>query len=162
MEDMTIEDYIHRELSPSEQEAAFAFVAFLREKHLTFYKDDGACWSSKIYYWVQLSGENVCFIAIKDHDEPDNHWTVWSDDMGSEWLQTEEPDDLVRELAWKHVDRCGHCGSCGGGRRKIIFGKVFEDVCGCTFRADNPDSDDVRFLEAMVEIRMREIQSLFI
>jgi len=47
--------------------------------------------------------------------------------------------------------------NCGGGRRKVIFGKEFNDVCGCTFRIDNPKNDDLPFLKKMVEIRMKEI-----
>ena len=66
-------------------------------------------------------------------------------------------DDEVKELAWKYVDHCGHCGSCGGGRHKVIFGKEFDEVCGCTFRIDNPKEEDLKFLKTMVEIRVKEI-----
>ncbi len=78
--------------------------------------------------------------------------------MGSEWLEKSSYAEEIKETAWKHVDHCGRCGSCVGGRRKVIFGKEFSDVCGCTFRVDNPDSDGLLFLEKMVEIRIKEIQ----
>ena len=67
-------------------------------------------------------------------------------------------DDETKELAWKYVDHCGHCGSCGGGRHKVIFGKEFNDVCGCTFRIDNPKQEDLKLLKTMVEIRIKEIK----
>lgn len=156
---MQIRDYIDRELSPDEQKIALDFVSYLEANDLTFYKDNSDCWKDKIYYWVKSDEKCVCFIAVKDPDEKDNHWTVWSDDMGSELLETYPVDDRIKELAWNHVSHCGHCGSCGGGRRKIIFGREFGDVCGCTFRIDNPTSDDLPFLKKMVEIRIQEIQN---
>lgn len=105
---------------------------------LTFYKDESACWKDKIYYWVKHNDECVCFIAIKDPEEPNNSWTVWSADMDSIVLEKHQTTQELKEIAWKNVD---HCGSCGGGRHKNLFGKIFEDVCGCTFRIDNPCSD---------------------
>ncbi len=134
------------------------FVRFLEDKNLTFYKDNCDCWKDKIYYWVKLEDKCVCFIAVNDPDEADNRWTVWSDDMGSERLEKSPYAAEINETAWKYVDHCGNCGSCGGGRHKVIFGKEFNDVCCCTFRIDNPDSDDLLFLEKMTEIRIKEIQ----
>ena len=159
MAELNIDDYIRRELSSEEQKVAMSFVSFLQDNHLSFYKDNGAYWKDKIYYWVKLNDECVCFIAIKDPGEKNNHWTVWSADMGSQWLEKDFVDDDIKEIAWKHVDHCGRCGSCGGGRHKIIFGKKFDDVCGCTFRIDNPKHDDIAFLKKMVEIRIKEISN---
>lgn len=159
MTDLNIKDYIHKELTSDEQEIALDFVDYLEDNHMTFYKDNCDCWKNKIYYWVKLDGKCVCFIAIKDPDEQDNHWTIWSDDMRCEGFEGYQVDNEIREIAWKHIDHCGHCGSCGGGRHKIIFGKEFNDVCGCTFRFDNPNSDDLLFLRKMVDIRIKEIQN---
>ena len=159
MDELTIEYHIQRELLPEEQEVALEFVRFLKENQLGFYKDNGAYWKDKLYYWVQQGNACVCYIAIKNPDEGNNHWTVWSEDMGSEWLETDSVDDEGKETAWRYVDHCGQCGSCGGGRRKVIFGKKFDDVCGCTFRIDNPKYEDLPFLKKMVEIRRKEINS---
>ena len=157
MPESNIKDYIYKELSQTEQQIALDFISYLEDKNLTFYKDNSDCWKDKTYYWVKLGEKCVCFIAIKDPDEKGNHWTVWSANMGSEWLEKYSVDNRIKELAWKHVDHCGHCGSCGGGRRKVIFGKEFIDVCGCTFRIDNPTIDDLFFLKTMTEIRIKEI-----
>lgn len=154
MAELNIQDYIRRELSSVEQKIALEFVNYLEDNHLTFFKDNCDCWKNKIYYWVKHNDTCVCFIAIKDPDEPDNHWTVWSDDMRSEWLRDYPLDDEMKENAWRHIDHCGHCGSCSGGRYKIVFGKEFHDVCGCTFRFDNPNSEDLLFLKKIVEIRI--------
>ena len=158
MPELNIEDYIYNELSAEEQNVAIKFVRFLDDNHLTFYKDNCDYWKEKIYYWVKYGDKCVCFISIKNPEEKNNHWTVWSADMGSEWLEETIAENKVKELAWKYVDHCGHCGSCCGGRRKVIFGKEFEDVCGCTFRIDNPKEEDLQFLKKMVEIRVKEIQ----
>ena len=62
------------------------------------------------------------------------------------------------DIAWKYVDTCGNCGSCAGGKPKVVFGKEFEKVCGCTFRIDNPNEAELGFMKKMVEIRMKECQ----
>ena len=157
MTEHNIKYNIQSELSPEEQETAMDFVRFLKEKQLSFYKDNGAYWKDKIYYWVKQNEDCVCFIAIKNPDEKINHWTIWSADMSFEWIEKESISDEVKETAWKYVNHCKNCGSCGGGRRKVIFGREFDYVCGCTFRIDNPKMEDLLFLKKMVEIRMKEI-----
>ena len=91
----SIEEYIFMELLSDEQEVALDFISFLKNNNLIFYKDNCDCWKNKIYYWVKLDDECVCFIAIKDPDEKDNHWTVWSEDMGSEWFEQYPVDDKL-------------------------------------------------------------------
>ena len=104
MVDFGIEYYIQRELSLDEQNVALEFVRFLKEKQLNFYKDNGAYWKDKIYYWVKQEDACVCFIAIKNPDEESKHWTVWAADMGFEWLENEYASDEMKETAWKYVD----------------------------------------------------------
>ena len=152
-----IEDHILRELSPQDQIIAQDFVEYLKDNGMEFVRDNGECWKNKIYYWVMYQTKCVCFIAINDPDEKDNRWTVWSDDMSSDFLKSYPVDNEIKEIAWHHVDTCGNCGSCNGGRKKIIFGKEFDKVCGCTFRIDNPDADELAFMKKMVEIRKSEI-----
>lgn len=150
-----IETYIKDNLSGEMRQTALDFVTYLATSGLTFYKDTCACWKDKIYYWVKRNDECVCFIAIKDPDEPDNLWTVWSD--GSSAYEDDSVSDAIKNVGWKYVDHCGNCGSCEGGKRKVIFGKIFERVCGCTFRVDNAVQDDFPFLKKMVDLRMREL-----
>lgn len=124
---------------------------------MEFYKDNGCCWKDKIYNWVKFKDACVAFIAIKDSDEPENLWTIWSDDSLA--YEDSSVKDEIKIIAWKHIDHCGNCGSCGGGKRKVIFGKSFEKVCGCTFRVDNAQSGDMPFLKTMIELRRKEIIS---
>lgn len=156
MDDRKITDYICEELSPDEQKTSLDFVGYLKNSEMEFVKDNGY-WKDKIYYIIKFNDECVCFIAIKDPDEEGNRWTVWSDDMDSISPVDYPVENELKETAWKHVDGCGRCGSCGGGRPKVVFGKEFAEVCGCTFRIDNPDAEDLQFMKKMVEIRKKEI-----
>lgn len=156
MNELNIKDYIIKELSGDDQRIALDFVEYLKNNDMEFVKDNGY-WKDKIYFIIKYNTICVCFIAIKDPDEKENRWTVWSDDMDSDWLEDYPIENELKVTAWKHVDTCGNCGSCNGGRKKIIFGKKFDRVCGCTFRIDNPDAEDLPFMKKMVEIRKKEI-----
>ncbi|HBL83564.1 MAG: hypothetical protein A2Y17_09520 [Clostridiales bacterium GWF2_38_85] len=156
MDKLKIEDYIYSELLMNDQKVALALIEYLRANEMQFIKDNGY-WKDKIYYIVKYKTECVCFIAIKDPDEKDNRWTVWSDDMQSSVLENFKIEQNLKEAAWKHVDTCGNCGSCTGGRHKTIYGKDFNNVCRCTFRIDNPNTEDLMFMKKMVDIRIQEI-----
>lgn len=157
----TIRDDICENLSLDEQKIALDFIKYLEENGMIFFRDDHGYWRDKIYYWIKFNNECVCFIAIKNPDEPENHWTVWSDDMKSDELKHSSVSEEIREAAWNHIDFCGRCGSCGGGRSRVIFDKEFKNVCGCTFRVDNPQNKDLPFLKEMAEIRKRDIMNHF-
>ena len=126
----------------------------MRENDIEFTKDNGY-WKSKIYYIMEFKGECVCYIAIKDPDEPENLWTIWSDESKSYENPLVEED--IKKIAWKYIDHCGNCGSCGGGKSKVVFGRSFEKVCGCTFRIDNARRDAIPFLKKMIELRKNDI-----
>lgn len=151
--------FIREELPEADQQVAEGVVLFLHQRRATFTRDLGY-WKNKIYYWIEYQGECICFIAIRDPEEPENRWTVWSEDMGSQWLAADTVSESVREVAWDHVDHCGNCGSCGGGREKVIFGKTFDDVCGCTFRFDNPTREMLPVMKKLVDIRIQEIEDM--
>lgn len=153
----TIKDYIFNELISVEQKHALDFITYLEDKGLYFYRDNSLYWRDKIYYWIQLEEKCVCFIAINEEGKGSNHWTVWSADYDLDGQENEQVKDGIKDSAWKNVNQCGHCGSCKGGKPKMIFGKKFDEVCGCTFRVDNPTEEDVEFLKFMVGIRIKEI-----
>lgn len=150
-----IETYIEENLSGEAKRTALELVEFLRDNELTFYKDTCDCWKDKIYYWVKLGDECVCFIAIKDPDEPDNLWTIWSDDSSA--YEDASVSDEIKNVGWQYVDHCGTCGSCSGGKEKVVFGKSFPRVCGCTFRIDNATQEDLPFLKVLVVLRVEEL-----
>ena len=154
----SIEEIICEELHGDDQVIANKFVAFLRKNNFEFIRDEGF-WKHKIYFILKYKEEYVCFISIQDPEEPQNRWTVWSDNIHSKYLEETSVNDSLKQIAWENVDRCGHCGACGGGKSKMIFGKEFKAVCGCTFRFDNPQSKDLPFMEYMIEAKVKQIDA---
>lgn len=65
---------------------------------------------------------------MKDPDEPQNTWTVWSDDSAA--YEAPLDDAKLAEIGLKYVDRCAKCGVCGGGRVKTVFANAFP-ACAC-------------------------------
>lgn len=37
----------------------------------------------------------------------------------------------------------------------MIFGKEFDDICGCTFRVDNPSPADLTFLKTIIALHFK-------
>ena len=150
-----IEREISKNLTGEMRETALKFTAFLKSHGLMFHRDRSGDWAEKIYYWVRSDKNCVCFIAVKDPDEPENAWTVWSDDSAA--YEAPLGDAETSEIGLKYVDRCAKCGACGGGQMKTVFGKRISGVCMCTFRVDNADLSDLPFLKTMVDLRLNEL-----
>ncbi len=153
-----IKELIMQNLVGDDRIVANKLVEYLRNNNFEFYRDECDCWKNKIYFWIKYKDECICFIAIKDPDEPDNRWTVWSADIESVYLNDISIDENLKQVALNSVDECGHCGSCGGGKSKVIFGREFDAVCGCTFRIDNPQLSDLPFIEYMIEATIKQIE----
>ena len=100
----------------------------------------------------------MCFILLGGDDGTEDSWTIWSDDSGSDWFADFALDELMTEIAWKHVDICGKCGSCSGGTNKTIFGRTFENVCRTVFRLDNPNVEEAECAKKLVELRKADIE----
>lgn len=150
-----IEREISKNLTGEMRETALKFTAFLKSHGLMFHRDRSGDWAEKIYYWARSDKNCVCFIAVKDPDEPENAWTVWSDDSAA--YEAPLGDAETSEIGLKYVNRCEKYGACGGGRVKTVFGKRISGVCMCTFRVDNADLNGLPFLKTMVELRLNEI-----
>lgn len=150
-----IEREISKNLTGEMRETALKFTAFLKSHGLMFHRDRSGDWAEKIYYWARSDKNCVCFIAVKDPDEPENAWTVRSDDSAA--YEAPLGDAETSEIGLKYVNRCEKCGACGGGRVKTVFGKRISGVCMCTFRVDNADLNGLPFLKTMVELRLNEI-----
>ena len=150
--ELTIRDYIKRELKEKDQQAALAYVDFLEEKNLEIRKDNGDYWKDNIYYWIVYKDVCVAFIAIKDPSEPDTDWTVYSDDINDKYLLEEYVTEEEKKIAFEHIDSC----RCGGGPKKM-FGEDVEWCCGTNFRFNVPTMEDLPFMKKMVLLKMMEI-----
>ncbi|MHB8963489.1 MAG: hypothetical protein ACYC5K_10090, partial [Saccharofermentanales bacterium] len=144
MSEQKIEDFIGEVLTGDARKNASAFFEYLMESGLQFDRGIGY-WEDKLYWMIKYLNEYVCFVLItgsEDKTEPDG-WVIWSDDSGSDWFEDPSLDEQTKEIAWKHVDVCGNCGSCKnpGGSHKTIFGKDFDNVCITTMRFNNPDTE---------------------
>ena len=173
-----IENHITEALSGDVQKSALDFTAFLQANEMQFERG-GGYWKDKFYWCVNYMSESVGYILLYspasavDSAEP---WVVWTDDSGSKWFedypigwslasQAARPcnlDEKTKEVSWQNIDFCGNsgeaCGGCVGRTRKKIFGKEFDNVCGITFRFNNPNADAVECLKKLVAIRKRDIE----
>ena len=140
MSEQSIEEIISDNLPVAYQGNALDFIRFLRENEMELIRDNGY-WKNKIYYLIKFQNKYMCFIAIKDPDEKDNF----------------PIEKELKETAWEHADVCQNCGSCSGGRKKIIFGKEFDNICSTTFRFDNPGAADLLFMKKLLSAGKREI-----
>lgn len=160
MQHSSIQEAIIQLLSGCDQATVLDLVFDLEQRGITFKRDECDYWKGKHYYWRLLNEQCVCFISIMNPEEPANRWTVWTDDMDSALLDDPYAEQSIKEAAWKYADHCSHCGSCSGGRYKMIYGIPFTDICGCTFRVDNPTPTDLVFLKKMLTLRLNQAKSL--
>ena len=100
---LTIRDYIKYELKEIDQKVALAYVDFLEDNNLEIRKDNGDFWKDKIYYWILYKDRCVAFIAIKDPEEPDTDWTVYSDDINEKYLLEEYVTEEEKKVAFEHI-----------------------------------------------------------
>lgn len=150
------EQLIHENLIGEDLHTALEFMAYLRQLGTEIIRDTGF-WKNKIYFYIRRGETYAGYIAIRDPDEPDNRWTVWSD-TGSPWYERKLSDNALEAVGLAHIDFCGHCGSCPGGTKKIIFGRAFDNVCGTMFRFDNPGEKELAFMKEMIRLRLAEAE----
>ncbi|MPN12237.1 hypothetical protein SDC9_159549 [bioreactor metagenome] len=112
-------------------------------------------WENQLYWMIKYKDEYVCFILINGTgaEEKFAPLTIWSDDSNSDWYADSLLDEHLKVIVWKNVDFCEHCGSCDGGRQKIIFDKVFDNVCLTTFRFINPDGEVFECIKKLLEVK---------
>ena len=150
-----------RETFPhGEAEGVLHFLADLREAGMDFERA-GGYWAEQFYWVVGYQGEPVCFLLLNGTGEeaPMAPFTVWTDDSGSPWYEDGPLTQRERELCWQHADICACCGSCGGGTRKTLFGKEFENVCRTPMRFTRPDGEELALLEKLAGLRRTDIET---
>jgi len=158
MANKSIEEAINENLSSGNLKSAQDFTAFLRANEMVFVREKGY-WEDKFYWSVKHKDGFVCFILIGAEypgEEPDR-WIIWADNSGSNCFEAFPLDERMKEIAWANVDICGSCGYCGGGTRKTLFGREFDNVCLTPMIFHNPDAETLACVKALVRIRKDDI-----
>jgi len=164
MSEQSIEHFINETLAGEAQRNALNFTAYLRADNLLFERCLYGFWEDKLFWAVKYKGETVCQIFINGYEE--GHWVVWSDDSNTNPFSDFPLDEQTKEIAWKNIDFCESGGCCNDnmGKRKVIFGKEFDNVCIAILRFNNPNAEAVECLKKMVQIRktdiLRNVQSI--
>ena len=149
-----MEAFIDEVLFDDAQRNALDFAAYLKANHLLAERGKGY-WENQLYWLIKYENEHVCFILI----EGPEMWTFWSDDSGTNCFSDFPLDEQIKEIAWRNIDFCANCGTCKcpGGMRKTLFGKPFDSVCITAMKVVNPDTEALKCIKKLVEIRQKDI-----
>lgn len=150
---MCIYKVIEDSLIGEAKRTALEFIDYLRLNKVGFVKFSDDYLEEKIGCLCKNNDDYICFIAIKNLDLLENEWSIWFE--YSEDFKDDSIDNKTKVFALEHINYCGDCGFCNGVETKKIFGEMFENVCSCTFRIDNPQLNDLRFLKKLVGLRIR-------
>lgn len=117
-------------------------------------------WKNQFYWEVTYKNKCVCYILLNGTGDEKQFapLTIWSDDSGSDWYKNDLLSDEFKEIAWKNVDYCVHCGSCSGGTPKTIFGREFDNICKTTMRFTNPDMQTFNLIKELINARKNDIE----
>lgn len=109
---------------------------------------------------VSYKGKVVCYMHIDGGKEYPNPWTIWTEgDYSHEHINV-LMDEHMKEIAWANVNICGKCGSsCAPGKRKMIFGKEFDNVCSADMAFHIPNAEILDCIKKLLEMRKYAILS---
>ena len=144
-----IEDVINSKIKSGAQRDALDFIAHLqRSENISISSDD----NDEGRWWIRDKDNLLCEIQLKtaSDDSPDG-WEVWfyGDCIGA---HDSLVDEDVKKIAWANITLCGNCGAgCAPGKRKTVFGKIFENVCQSTLGFSNPETDVVCCMKKIME-----------
>lgn len=136
------------------------FLSYLNDNSMEFKRLEGY-WKNQFYWQVNYNNKCVCYILINGTGDESQFapLTIWTNDSGSDVYEKALLRDELKESAWKNVDFCVHCGSCSGGRYRMLFGKGFDNVCRTEMRFTNPDKQEFEAVKELVKIRKLNIEN---
>lgn len=137
------------------------FLTYLNNNSIEFERLSGY-WKNQFYWMAKYNNGCVCYILLngKDDEKQFSPLTIWTDDSLSATYEKAYISEDLKKSAWKNIDYCVHCGSCSGGRYRIIFGKGFDNVCRCQMRFTNPDEQEFETIKELIKIRKSMIESV--
>lgn len=161
MSEQGMEYIINEALSNDAQRNALALASFFRENDISCERSTIGYWANKIYFVCNYNGQSVCYISINEYEE--NTWYVTGDDSGDIWHENIPLDEHIKEIAWQNIgictdySSCRSCGNPGKMSRKMIFGKVFDNVCPVTIKFINPNEAAVECMKKVFDARKNYI-----
>ncbi|MCL2701542.1 MAG: hypothetical protein FWE88_07595 [Phycisphaerae bacterium] len=151
-----IEDVANDVLKDDAQRNALEFIAYLRANEVTLNDSDNGFWDAT------YKGEGLCVINIATYDDHSsfdtfikdlpNAWKMCSDGKKSDECSAFFADERTKEIIWANIrphDPTCH-GACRPGSRRIILGKVFENLCSSALGIYGPDAETVNCMKKIV------------
>lgn len=137
------------------------FLSYLNSNSFEFERLSGY-WKNQFYWAVKYSNEYVCYILLNGSGDEQQFapLTIWTDDSGSNWYEDYQLSGELKSLVWDNVDYCVHCGSCGGGTQKIVFGRKLSNVCKTVMRFTNPNQQEFDLIKELIYARKTDIKVL--
>jgi len=149
MHNHKIEVTISEVLKGETQKNALDFVAYLNKSDMAVGENQSE---------VRYKDEIICYIHIDGSNQVPGPWTIWSDDNEIYECADASLDNCINEIAWTYANVCGSCGGdCSPGKRKIIFGKEFDNICSSTFMFTNPNAETLECVMKLLEMRKKSV-----
>jgi len=127
---------------------ALDFTAFLENNDMLM-KDNAVIYQNEV----------VCYIHIDSGEEEPSPWTIWTEGGYSCEIESVPMDGRMKEIAWAHVNSCANCGDCKPGQSKVIFGKVYDNVCNAVMAFYRPNSEALECVKKLLLMRKHDIIS---
>ena len=142
----SLETVIRNKLNGDSQKNALEFAGFLCTNALAVEgNEDGEGWAVG-----GTVGNSIGYMLVNGATDMPDPWTFWFNSCD---FDGESADDEVKEAAWAHASRCGHCHAgwkdCGGGDR-TIFGKSFEWLCHSPLMFTDPDAKTLGCVKKLI------------
>jgi len=123
-------------------ENAMNFIAYLKKSGRTCMLPNGG--HPEFYFTDELS----CLIVYsKFVNDPSEWWNICCCQSINDVYEHDDflVDESVKEFAQNKVWKCIGCNGCNapGGRRRTVFGKVFDNACCNLWQFISPNADDL-------------------
>ena len=140
---LKIEDELVAALSGDKLKNALDFIGYMKASGMTPHAEHHSAF--------EYNGEWVCIVCIIPIDGTPG-WTIFDNPLTGKFDDF-PVDEHLKKFAWEHINICGECG-CGSqpGRKKMIFGKEFNNICTSEVAFWSPDADALNKITRMIDI----------
>ena len=169
-----IEDVIKEALTGDYQKNALELITYLRANEMQIPLGE-----LETFIWeIKFKGELVCYFELSAEcwgvmsDQVPGTWINWSDGENNSLYEDVTVDEHINEIAWANIRICENTksgaepcgGECSPGRRKMILGKEFENVCVSALGLYGTDvekyPDMLECMKKMIEARKNDILNM--